>query len=144
MGSDHVAARRERKQGSVWHAQLGFPGIATILPALLSEGVNTGRVPLARIAEVTAARPAQIFGLERKGLLSPGKDADFVVLDLDLERVVDAEALGSASDFSIYEGRTLRGWPVVTVCRGTVVMRDGEIVGPEGHGRYLRRPPREI
>jgi dihydropyrimidinase len=51
--------------------------------------------------------------------------------------------LGSSSDFSISEGRRLRGWPVLTVCRGTVVMRDGEVVGPEGHGRFLRRGARE-
>jgi dihydropyrimidinase len=70
-------------------------------------------------------------------------DADLVVVDLELERTVDAAMLGSAGDFSIYEGRTLRGWPVLTVCRGCVVMRDGELVGREGHGRYLRRGVRE-
>ena len=50
--------------------------------------------------------------------------------------------LGSSSDFSIYEGRTLRGWPVLTASRGVVVARDGAFVGTEGHGRYLRREPR--
>ena len=73
----------------------------------------------------------------------PGRDADFVVVDLELERTVDADLLGSVSDFSIYEGRTLRGWPVLTVCRGEIVVRDGEIVGHEGHGRFLRRGVRE-
>jgi dihydropyrimidinase len=143
IGSDHVAASRARKQGTIWDAQLGFAGIATILPVLLSEGVNQGRLSLARVAEVTSRNPARIFGLQRKGRLIPGADADFVVVDLELERVVDAASLGSASDFSIYEGRVLRGWPVLTACRGTVVMRDGEVVGPEGHGRFLRRGTRE-
>ena len=143
IGSDHVAATRARKQGSIWDAQLGFAGIATILPVLLSEGVNGGRISLAQVAAVTSANPARILGLPGKGALLPGMDADFVIVDLDLERTVDAEMLGSASDFSIYEGRTLRGWPVLTVCRGSVVMRDGELVGREGHGRYLRRGVRE-
>jgi len=143
IGSDHVAASRERKRGSVWEAQLGFPGIATILPVLLSEGVNGGRLSLARVAAVTSANPARILGLPGKGALLPGMDADLVVVDLELERTVDAAMLGSAGDFSIYEGRTLRGWPVLTVCRGCVVMRDGELVGREGHGRYLRRGVRE-
>ena len=71
-------------------------------------------------------------------------DADFVVVDLELERVVDAAMLGSVSDFSIWEGRTLRGWPTLTVCRGVVVMRDGVVTGPEGHGRYLRRVSRAV
>jgi dihydropyrimidinase len=143
IGSDHVSARRERKQGSVWDAQLGFPGIATILPVLLSEGVNGGRIPLSHVVSVTSANPARIFGLPRKGALLPGHDADFVVVDLELERTVDAELLGSCSDFSIYEGRRLRGWPVLTVCRGAVVVRDGEVVGPEGHGRFIRRGVRQ-
>ena len=143
IGSDHVSAGRERKQGSIWDAQLGFPGVATILPVLLSEGVNAGRIPLSRVAAVTSTNPARIFGLERKGALLPGRDADVVVVDLELERTVDAGLLGSVSDFSIYEGRSLRGWPVLTVCRGEIVARDGEIVGSEGHGRFLRRGVRE-
>jgi dihydropyrimidinase len=139
IGSDHVSARRDRKSGSIWEAQLGFPGVGTILPVLLSEGVNGGRIPLSRVVSVTSSNPARIFGLPGKGALAPGHDADFVVVDLDLDRTVDARLLGSVSDFSIYEGRTLRGWPVLTVCRGTVVARDGEVVGPEGHGRFVRR-----
>jgi len=143
IGSDHVSARRERKQGSVWDAQLGFPGVATILPVLLSEGVNAGRIPLSRVVAVTSTNPARIFGLERKGALLPGRDADFVVVDLELERTVDATLLESASDFSIYEGQTLRGWPLLTVSRGEVVVRDCRVVGGEGHGRFLRRGARE-
>jgi dihydropyrimidinase len=141
IGSDHVAASRARKAGPVWDAQLGFAGMATILPVLLSEAVNGRGVPLSTVVSMTSTGPARIFGLADKGELLPGKDADFVVVDLDLERVVDAADLGSTSDFSVYEGRELRGWPVLTVSRGEVVMRDGEVVGPEGHGRYLTRTP---
>ncbi len=141
IGSDHVAHARADKVGSVWAAKLGFPGIATILPVLLSEAVNGRGVSLGRVASLTSTRPAEIFGLARKGRLLPGMDGDFVVVDLDLEREVNARDLGSNSDFSIYEGRTLRGWPVLTVSRGRVVMQDGRVVGEEGHGRYLRREP---
>ena len=142
IGSDHVAATRERKQGTIWDAQLAFPGIATILPVLLSEGVHRRGLSLSRVAAVTSTNAARIFGFESKGNLIPGKDADFVVVDLDLEREVEAAMLGSAADFSIYEGRTLRGWPVATVCRGAVVARDGELVGDEGWGTFLARRAR--
>lgn len=141
IGSDHVAAQLARKQGGVWDAQLGFAGIATILPVLLSYGVHDRGLALSTVAAITSTRPARIFGLESKGDLVPGKDADLVVIDLDAEHVVEAAALGSASDFSIYDGRTLRGWPITTVSRGEVVVRDGEFVGEEGWGRYLRRAP---
>ena len=144
IGSDHVAATRARKQGSIWDAQLAFPGIATILPVLLSEGVHRRGLSLARLVAITSTNPARILGLPGKGALLPGLDADFVVVDLELERVVDAAMLGSVSDFSIWEGRSLRGWPTLTVCRGVVVMRDGVVSGPEGHGRYLRRVPRPV
>ena len=139
LGSDHLSATRARKQGSIWTAQLGFAGVATILPVMLDAGYHRRGVSLGRIAELCCASPARIFGLANKGALTPGRDADFVVIDLDLEREVTAEMLGSVSDFSIYEGRRMRGWPVLTVSRGEVVMRDGEIVGREGHGRFLRR-----
>ena len=140
IGSDHVATSRASKQGTVWEAELGLPGVATILPLLLSEGVNQGRISLGQLVAATSTNSARIFGLGRKGALIPGNDADLVVVDLDLERDVSAEILGSAADQTIYEGQRLRGWPVLTVCRGEVVARDGELVGPEGHGRFIRRP----
>lgn len=140
IGSDHVATSRASKEGTIWDAVLGLPGVATILPILLSEGVNTGRISLGRLVAATSTNPARIFGLERKGALVPGNDADLVIVDLDLERDVSADVLGSAADQTIYEGQRLRGWPVLTVCRGQIVARDGELVGPEGHGRFIRRP----
>jgi dihydropyrimidinase len=139
IGSDHVAASRSLKKTSIWEAQLAFPGIATILPVLLSEGVNKGRLSLHQVVGATSTRPARIFGLETKGELAPGRDADFVVVDLDEERVVRPEMLGSRSDFSIYENRRLRGWPVLTVSRARRVSEDGAVSGDEGHGRFLRR-----
>ena len=141
IGSDHVAAVRERKSGSIWDAQLGFAGIATILPVLLSEGVNRRGMPLARVVgSAPSTNPARIFGLALEGRAAArARTPTSSSSTSSLEREVNAEMLGSVSDFSIYEGRRLRGWPVLTVCRGAVVMRDGECVGQEGHGRFLRR-----
>jgi dihydropyrimidinase len=74
-----------------------------------------------------------------KGSVQPGADADLTLVDLGKERTVRAEELGSYSDYSLYDGWTFKGWPVRTVVRGVTVMRDGKIVGPAGHGRYLWR-----
>jgi dihydropyrimidinase len=142
IGSDHGAFTRAEKQG-VWTGASGFPGVATILPVMLSEGVRTGRITLERAVEVTSANPARLFGLyPQKGCIAVGSDADLALVDLDLERVVSHTDLASRSDFSIYDGWTLTGWPVLTMVRGQVVMRDGQVVGEKGNGRYLRRTAR--
>jgi len=68
-----------------------------------------------------------------------GCDADLTLVDLSRERIVNSAELGSYSDYSLYDGWNLKGWPVRTIVRGVTVMDDGKIVGPAGHGRYLRR-----
>lgn len=141
VASDHVPRKRATKEKNIWQASQGFPGTATILPVLLSEGYHKGRLGLRRIAELITSRPAEIFGIDgAKGFIRAGADADLAIVDLEKEREVKAAELGSYSDYSPYDGWTLKGWPVLTMVRGTVVMQDGEIVGPQGHGQYLWRP----
>ncbi len=141
VGADHVARKRITKEKNIWQASQGFPGTATILPVLLSEGYHKGRLTLRRIAQLLASTPARIFGLDkRKGALFVGADADLTIVDLARERAVRAAELGSYADYSLYEGWSFKGWPVLTMVRGQVVMREGKIVGPAGHGKFLRRP----
>ena len=140
IGSDHVARRKEKKAGSIWTASAGFPGSGAILPVLLSEGVRKRGLPLTRVVALTSANPARALGLHpRKGSLEVGADADVAVVDLDLAREVRPEVFGSYADYSLYDGWTLRGWPVVTIVRGRIVMLDGTVVGPKGYGRYVAR-----
>ena len=75
----------------------------------------------------------------QKGTIAVGSDADLVVVDLDLERVVHAEDLQGMSDFSPFEGKRLRGWPVATIKGGRIVARDNKIIGAPT-GRYIFRP----
>ncbi len=141
VASDHVPRKRATKEKGIWQASQGFPGTATILPVLLSEGYHKGRLDLQRIAQLVTSGPAGIFGIDkRKGFLAAGADADITIVDLAKEREVKAEELGSYSDYSLYDGWTLKGWPVMTMVRGKVVMQDGEIVGEAGYGAYLSRP----
>ncbi len=141
VASDHVPRKRATKEKGIWQASQGFPGTATILPVLLSEGYHKGRVSLERICDSLTAAPARIFNLsDRKGDIRVGLDGDLTIVDLDERRVVDPVALGSYADYSLYEGRMLTGWPTMTIVRGEIVMQDARIVGAPGHGRYLRRP----
>lgn len=141
VGADHVARKRATKEKNIWQASQGFPGTATILPVLLSEGYHKGRLGLQRIAQVLASNPARIFGLDRrKGGLFIGADADITLVDLEKTLTVRAADLSSYSDYSLYDGWSFKGWPVMTMVRGVTVMRDGKIVGPAGHGKFLKRP----
>jgi dihydropyrimidinase len=140
VGSDHNSRRRERKQGSIWKASAGFPGVALLLPLMLSEGFHKRGVSLSRIVDVISTNPARIFGLQAsKGSIRVGLDADFTLVDLERRVVVDSKLSGSHSDYSIHDGWELRGWPVTTIVRGRVTMQDGDIVADGGHGRRVHR-----
>ncbi len=144
VGSDHIPIRWKDKSAGgfddIWKARGGVPGSATILPLLLSEGINGGKLTLQQVAAVTSANAARIFGLaDRKGNIAPGYDADLVVVDLNKELTFDPALL--QVDYSLFTGETFRGWPVMTILGGEVVMEDGEITGKPGAGSYLRRAP---
>lgn len=144
IGTDHVANRLDLKmgKGDIWTALAGFPGIATMLPVLLSRGVNQDRISIERVAEVTSYNTARIFGMyPKKGTIQPGSDADLTIVDLDLEQKVTPELLQSYSDYTIYDGHWLKGWPVMTLVRGRVVMEGGQVDGQAlGHGEFVSRP----
>lgn len=140
VASDHVPRKRATKEVPLWKASQGFPGTATILPVLLDQGYHKRGLSLQRIAQVLTSRPAEIFGLTpRKGRIAVGADADFALVDIDMPRVVRADELGSYSDYSLYDGWELKGWPVRTIVRGETVMQGGQIVGHAGYGQYIGR-----
>jgi dihydropyrimidinase len=140
VSSDHVPRKFETKRGNIWECSAGFPGTATLLAIVLSEGYHKRGLSLLQIAEVLSENPAKLFNLyPQKGSFLIGSDADLTVVDLGMERVVTASDLGSFSDYSLYEGWNLKGWPVLTMVRGEVVMRDGKLVGKPGFGKFIRR-----
>jgi dihydropyrimidinase len=141
VGTDNTSRGRKSKQpqAGLHGSRPGLPVLGTHLPALLHFGRLRG-VPLEILVERATRAPAKVYGIyPRKGTIAVGSDADLVVVDLDLERVVRAEELQGMSDFSPFEGKRLRGWPVATIKGGKVVARDGKIVGPP-NGRYIPRP----
>jgi dihydropyrimidinase len=140
FGSDHLARKKDSKIGSIWKASAGFPGIAMTLPVLLSEGVNKGRIPINKVVEITSYNVAKIFGCyPKKGSIQPGSDADLVLVDLNLEKEVTSADLESFAGWSLYEGWKLKGWPVITILRGNVVMKDGKVVSEKGYGKFIKR-----
>ncbi len=120
----------------------GAENLQTMLPMLYSEGVRTGRISLRRFVEVTATNAARLFGLyPRKGVIAVGSDADIVIFDPEQTRTVTRDILQSNADYSVYEGWSVTGWPMITVRRGEVVFQDGNVTGVPGSGALLRRGP---
>ena len=143
IGTDHVANQLKLKLAgnNVWEALAGFPGIGTMLPILMSEGVNKGRMTLQQLAEVTSLKAAKIFGMfPKKGVLQKGSDADIVIIDTKKENIVTSQLLDGFSDYTVYEGWNLKGWPVKTLVRGEIVAEDFKIIGKQGYGRFVVRP----
>ena len=142
IGTDHVANQLGLKLGGddVWSALAGFPGIGTILPILLSEGVNKDRITLDQLIRLTSMNAAKIFGMyPKKGTLEKGSDADVTLIDLKKEKKVSSELFGGYSDYVVYDGWNLKGWPVKTIVRGKLVSDDFEVVGKLGYGKLAER-----
>jgi len=137
VATDHAPVPKSMKQ-DFWNATVGMPGSETLLPLMLSEGVNKGRISIEKLVEVCCFSPARKFGLTpQKGILDIGGDADLVIVDLEKEAVAPQQPVYSNSDFSTVAGKKIKGWPVLTMLRGEIIARDGEVSGAKGYGRYV-------
>jgi len=142
MGTDHcVFTMAQKNTGKSLFSKVpnGAMGTETLLPYMYSEGVRKRRISLSRLAQLLSENTAKIHGFQNKGSLELGKDADIVVLDPKLKKTVTAKAMHSNVDYTIYEGKELTGWPVVTVSRGEVVVEYGKLKAERGRGRFVER-----
>lgn len=141
IATDHVHRDASSKEGGIWKASPGCPGMETMLPVLLTEGHHARGLPLERIAELVAETPARLMGLSHaKGRITPGLDADLVLIDLDAEWILRREDVVSSAGYSIYEGRPFKGAIRHTFVRGHAVVDNGALVDDaSGIGRYQRR-----
>jgi dihydropyrimidinase len=142
--TDHAPATRAEKLDESRTIATVSPGMGeldTLMPLLFSNGVRTGAITLERFVELTSTNAAKAFGLyPRKGTIAVGGDADLLVWDPEASRTFSAEAAESNADFSLYEGWEITGHPAITISRGEVVYRDGEITAPSARGRLVTRP----
>jgi len=140
VATDHCPFTRDQKRwtGSFLDLPYGLPGVETLLPLLLSDGVLQRRVSLERLVEVLSTGPAKALGIyPHKGAIAVGSDADLVLIDLAREWTITADALHMHTDFNPYEGRQILGRPVMTLSRGRIVFADNEFCGETGWGRYI-------
>lgn len=141
--SDHACCRQEMKIprhyfGNIWMAKSGFGGTEYLLPALVSEGTRRG-MGYNHMARVTSWNPAQRFGLNHKGDIAEGYDADLAIVDPARTWTIAAKDSPSTQGYTPFEGLELSAHVDATFLRGMRIQENGEVLG-KPRGRYLHRP----
>ena len=136
VGSDHAPHTRAEKDGLYPQTPSGLPGVQTLVTIMLDH-VNAGRLTLERFAELTSSGPTRVFGIAGKGRIARGYDADFTIVDIKTKRRIENRWIASRCGWTPYDGMETTGWPMATILRGSIVMRDGALQGTP-QGRPLR------
>jgi dihydroorotase (multifunctional complex type) len=138
LSSDHAPHTREEKEigwEKMWSAHTGTPGIQYQLPLLLHDAL-AGKLSAERAVELTASRPAEVFGLgQRKGVIAPGRDADLAIVDLDAPWTISNDGVLSRCGWTPYDGRECKVRVERTLLRGNEIYVDGTVTGEPGQGR---------
>lgn len=119
----------------------GCAGVENLYPYML-DAANAGKISFEKVVEVCSTNVAKIFGCDKKGSIAVGKDADIVIYDKDKDFTISVGNMHSDYDHTIWEGKTLHGYPVKTFVRGELVYDNGEFVGKPGMGKYVKRSAR--
>jgi len=112
---------------------------------VMLDHVNAGRLSLQRFVDLVCHGPQRVYGIAGKGRIAAGYDADLTLVDMGREEEITDGWLASRCGWSPYTGKRVKGWPVGTVVRGQVVMRDGELTAPPAGkpARFLEALPPE-
>ena len=142
IGSDHAPHTLEEKARPYPQSPSGMTGVQTLLPLMLDH-VHAGRLSLQRLVDLTSAGPARIFGIEGKGRIALGYDADLSIIDLKARRTIRNDWIASICGWTPYDGTAITGWPIHTVVRGHCVVRNETLSGrPQGRPlRFLETSP---
>ena len=133
LGSDHAPHTLEEKSKMYPASPSGMTGVQTLVPIMLDH-VAAGRLTLDRFVDLSSHGPARVFGIANKGRIAKGYDADFTLVDLKRRETITNQWVASKAGWTPYDGMTVTGWPVGTIVRGAIVMRDGELK-TKGHGQ---------
>ena len=118
----------------------GAPGVETRMYLTYDGGVVQNRITLNRWVEVTSTTPAKLMGMfPKKGTIAVGSDADIVVWDPRATHTISAKTHHMRVDYNPYEGRKVKGKPVVVMSRGEVIVEKDKFLGRKGRGRFIKR-----
>ena len=133
IGSDHAPHLKVNKDKKYPNSPSGMPGVQTLLPVMLNH-VNEGKLNLKQLIKLICENPVQIFGVQNKGYIKKGYDADLTIVDLNKEIEIKNENIQSKCGWSPFDGEKFKGCPIATIVNGKIKMKNGEILGnPEGN-----------
>ena len=145
IATDHVPDRVAVEKGeaargvSFDRSATGRPGSRRCWRSSTARASARGRITIERMVDLLATTPARRFGLERKGAIEVGRDADLVLFDPAARRTIRQADLHHTSDFTPYEGLEVAGAVRSVFVRGRAVIRDGAAVGDRGWGGFVER-----
>ena len=131
LASDHAPHTLEEKAEIYPKSPSGTPGVQTLVPVMLNH-VNEGRLTLERLVELWSYGPERIHGLVNKGRIKKGYNADFTIVDLNKENTITNAQQKSKTGWTPFDGMKVKGWPIMTIIRGHIVMREDEMLEPIG------------
>ena len=144
VATDHCAFTTQQKRfgvGDFTKIPNGTGGLEDRMAVLWTRGVNTGRLTMNEFVAATSTNIAKILNIyPKKGAILPGADADLVVWDPKATKTISAASQKSAIDYNVFEGFAVTGLPAVTISRGRVAYRNGEVRAGTGDGRFVERP----
>jgi len=136
LGSDHAPHTKEEKSKPYPASPSGMPGVQTLVPLMLTHVAN-GRLSLERFIDLTSGGAQRVFGTANKGRMAVSYDADLTIVDLKAKKTITHDQQASRCGWTPFDGFETTGWPVATIVRGRVVMKDGELIG-QAHGQPVR------
>lgn len=136
LGSDHAPHTKEEKSKPYPASPSGMPGVQTLVPLMLTH-VAEGRLSLERFIDLTSGGAQRVFGTANKGRMAVSYDADLTVVDLKAKKTITHDQQATRCGWTPFDGFETTGWPVATIVRGRVVMKDGELIG-QAHGQPVR------
>jgi dihydropyrimidinase len=136
---------KELGKGNFTKIPNGLPGVGDRLVVFWTHAVGTGRISPSQFVALTATNPAKIFGLyPQKGTIAVGSDADLALWDPSVELEYGVNVAQHRTDYNLYEGWKLKGFPRQVFLRGELIVKDGAWSGKRGGGRLLKRKSGEI
>jgi dihydroorotase len=135
LGSDHAPHSKEDKKKKYPTSPSGMPGVQTILPIMLNH-INNKKLNLEQLIKLMCENPCKIFGIQNKGYIKEGYDADLTIVDMNKEQTIKNEMMATKCGWTPFNDMTIKGFPFATIINGKTVMLNGKVIS-EGLGKPL-------